>query len=102
MERPQQRGAGALARALARRIGGELIEAQETRARSTELSSTNGEIDTAMLDRSLAQALSRSTRIEEERTTAPACLAELLALSPLDRETAVIVEPLTGETSYRT
>jgi tetratricopeptide (TPR) repeat protein len=93
MERPQQRGAGALARALARRIGGELTEAQETRARNTELSSTDGEIDTAMLDRSLAQALSRSTQIEEERTTAPACLAELLALSPLDRETAVIVEP---------
>lgn len=92
MERPQQRGAGALARALTRRIGAELA-AHETSARAPELSPTDGEIDTAMLDRAIEQALSRSTRIQEEKTAAPGYLAELLALSPLDRETAVIVEP---------
>jgi tetratricopeptide (TPR) repeat protein len=92
MERPQQRGAGALARALTRKIGAELA-AHETSARAPELSPIEGEIDAAMLDRAVEQALSRSTRIQEERTAAPVCLAELLALSPLDRETAVIVEP---------
>lgn len=92
MERPQQRGAGALARALTRKIGAELAT-HETSARAPELSPTDGEIDAAMLDRAVEQALSRSTRIQEERTAAPVCLAELLALSPLDRETAVIVEP---------
>lgn len=38
-------------------------------------------------------ALSRTSRTAEERAAAPAQLAELLALPPFERETAIIVDP---------
>jgi tetratricopeptide (TPR) repeat protein len=88
MEFPQKRSAGALARALARKIGRELEEqapGHETRVPIT------GELDADALDRSIELALSCATRVQEERDAAPALLAELLALPAFDRETAVVV-----------
>lgn len=93
MERPQERSTGALARALARRIGGELEARHTSGNRDSRLPSSDGEVDAAALDRSIELALSRATQVHEEKEAAPSCLAELLSLSALDRETAVIVEP---------
>ncbi len=91
MERSQQRGSGALARALARKIGREL----EERGTGPEAGHpvTDGEIEADVLDRSIELALGCATRVREERDAAPALLAELLALPTLDRETVVVVNP---------
>src|SRR5689334_7766552 len=86
---PQERSAGALARALARKIGRELEE--RGTGRETEVSDADGALATEALDRSIELALSCAARVREERDAAPALLAELLALPALDRETAVVV-----------
>lgn len=89
MERSQERSAGALGRALARKIGRELEERGTSR-----LAPPRGEdLDAGLLDRSIELALHRATRVREEREEAPARLAELLALPAHDRETAVVVDP---------
>lgn len=86
---PQKRSAGALARALARKIGRELEE--RGIGPETELSDADGALATDALDRSIELALSCATRVREERDAAPALLAELLALPASDRETAAVV-----------
>lgn len=90
MERSQERNAGALARALARKIGRELEEGSTSRRLE---SARDEELDLGSLDRSIELALHRATRVREEREEAPARLAELLAMSANDRETAVVVDP---------
>jgi tetratricopeptide (TPR) repeat protein len=90
MERSQERSAGALARALARKIGRELQEHDPDQEAGTPAAD---ELDISVLDRSIELALSCATRVREERDSAPALLAELLALPALDRETAVVVSP---------
>lgn len=90
MERPQERSAGALSRALARKIGRELEERGKSRGYETPV--TNEDLEIRSLDQSIELALSRAARVREERDAAPALLAELLALPALDRETAVVVE----------
>jgi tetratricopeptide (TPR) repeat protein len=89
MERPHERSAGALSRALARKIGRNL---EERGAVYAKLPVADGELDTGTLDRSIELALSCATRVREERDAAPVFLAELLALPALDRETAVVVD----------
>lgn len=91
IERPHERSAGALARALARKIGRELDERGTEREAGPPVAA--GELDTDALDRSIELALSCATRVREERDAAPALLAELLSLPALDRETAVVVSP---------
>jgi len=91
MERPHERSAGALARALARKIGQELNEQRDTGGEAGPV--PDAELDSGTLDRSIELALSCATRVREERDAAPALLAELLALPGLDRETAVVVNP---------
>src|SRR6266545_2135562 len=88
MEFPHEKSAGALARALARKIGRDFKERSDEREAAPD-----GEIDASALDRSLELALSCAGRVREERATAPTHLAELLALPALDRETAVVVNP---------
>lgn len=90
MERPHERSAGALARALARRIGQNLDERDAGAA--PEILASDGELDAGALDRSIELALSCATRVREERDVAPALLAELLALPAFDRESAVVVD----------
>jgi tetratricopeptide (TPR) repeat protein len=91
MERPHEGSNGALARALARKIGRDLEERGEEHER--RLPTSDGELDLDPLDHSIELALSCASRVREERDAAPARLAELLALPAIDRETAVIVEP---------
>lgn len=91
MERPHERSAGALARALARKIGRELEERGIGQERS--IPDTSEELDADALDRSIELALSCVERVREERDAAPALLAELLSLSMLDRESTVVVSP---------
>lgn len=91
MERPQEQSGGALARALARKIGRELEESGNER--EAEIPVMDGEINALALDRSIELALSCATRVQEERDAAPALLAELLALPALDREAALVVNP---------
>jgi tetratricopeptide (TPR) repeat protein len=86
MTRPQERSTGALARALARKIGRELGEPRET-----EILDSDAKMELGNLDHSIELALSCAARVREERDTAPALLAELLALPTLDRETTVVV-----------
>jgi tetratricopeptide (TPR) repeat protein len=93
MERPQERSAGALSRALARKIGRELEERGTSRGLEAGTPVRDEELDLGALDRSIEMALHRATRVREERDEAPAHLAELLALPAIDRETAVVVEP---------
>lgn len=91
MKYSNERSAGALARALARKIGRDLADRRvEPEA---ETSSARAELDGDTLDRSIELALSCVARVREERDIAPALLAELLALPTLDRETAVVVNP---------
>lgn len=86
-----ERSAGALARALARKIGRDLMDrGPEPEAATT---AAEGELDGDALDRSIELALSCVARVREERDVAPALLAELLALPTLDRETTVVVDP---------
>src|SRR5688572_30316179 len=92
MKRFHERSAGALARALARKIGRELDDRGTGLEAETPMS--NGELDGDSLDRSSEVALSCAARVRDERDVAPAFLAELLALPTLDRETAVVVNPL--------
>lgn len=75
-------GAGALQRALARKIG-----------REAETPFTGSELDGQTLDQSIELALRCAERVREERDVAPALLAELLALPTRDRETAVVIHP---------
>jgi tetratricopeptide (TPR) repeat protein len=83
---------GALARALSRTLA-------EGKHPASRPHSPDGETSARALEdeqsfASLVQnALSRTSRAAEERAAAPAQLAELLALSPGDRETLVVVDP---------
>jgi tetratricopeptide (TPR) repeat protein len=86
MEHPHERSAGALARALARKIGRELETREEVPLNAA------GALEPASMDRSIELALSCASRVREERDAAPAQLAELLALPALDRETTVVVD----------
>lgn len=81
---------GALARALARKLGRDFDE----RDKEHEMELPEEESDLRALDRSIELALSCAERVREERDTAPARLAELLALPALDRETAVGINSL--------
>src|SRR6185436_6692717 len=91
MERSHERVAGALARALAQKIGRELTERGIGLETGPPVS--NGEIEIGSLDQSIEVALICAARVRDERDAAPALLAELLALPALDRETAVVVSP---------
>jgi len=91
MELPHERSTGALARALARKIGRDLEE--RGKEREAELPTALEGLDVGSLDRSIEVALSYANRVREERDSAPARLAELLARPVVDRETAVVVNP---------
>lgn len=91
MERPHERSTGALARALARKIGRDLEE--RGRERETGLPKASEGLDAVSLDRSIEAALSCASRVRDERDSSPARLAELLAQPVVDRETTVVVNP---------
>jgi len=91
MELPHERSTGALARALTRKIGRDLEE--RGKERKAELPTASEGLDVRSLDRSIEVALSYANRVREERDSAPARLAELLARPVVDRETAVVVNP---------
>lgn len=78
--------AGALARILAR-----ALNAEKERLEAEEAPPTGGSVleDSDALDHMLKNVLSRSIRISEERSAAPALLEELLAMSDPERESAV-------------
>lgn len=88
---PEQR-VSALAKVLSRALSAEkeLAEAElDVQAHGSE-SILDG---SDALDTMLKNVLSRTSRVAEERALAPAQLAELLALSNPDRETAVATNP---------
>ena len=88
---PEKRG-GALARALSRA----LAEGEHPASPSShpDRDDPSRALDDERSFDSLVQtALSRTARAAEERAAAPAQLAELLALPPVEREAAVVVGP---------
>ncbi|HKH47446.1 MAG TPA: hypothetical protein VKM72_22545 [Thermoanaerobaculia bacterium] len=91
MERLHEGSSGALARALARKIGRDLEE--RGKEREAGLPTAIERLDVGSLDRSIEVALICANRVREERDSAPARLAELLARPVVDRETAVVVNP---------
>lgn len=88
---PEKR-VSALAKVLARALSAEkeLAESEEDVQANGSESILDG---TDTLDAVLKNVLSRTSRVAEERAMAPAQLAELLALSNGDRETAVAASP---------
>lgn len=88
----QDRRRGALARALARKLGEQtpLEIGGAGEGADGEWSALD---DPEAFESSMEKALSQSGRIAEERAAAPALLAALLALPTAERETAVVLEP---------
>ncbi|HEX7185672.1 MAG TPA: tetratricopeptide repeat protein [Thermoanaerobaculia bacterium] len=88
----QDRRRGALARALARKLG---EQAPLEIGGAGESSDAEWSVldDPQAFESSIEKALSQSGRIVEERTEAPGLLAALLALPVSERETAVVLEP---------
>jgi len=91
MDRHQERNAGALARALARKIGKD--PAVQGGKCGTGILASEEELEAEALDRSIDLALTCSTRVRNERSEAPARLAELLTMPAHERETAIVLEP---------
>jgi tetratricopeptide (TPR) repeat protein len=88
---PEKR-AGALARALTQA----LAEGKHPASRHQEPDedrSSKALDDERSFSTLVQAALSRTSQVADERTAAPALLAELLALSPVERETAVVMTP---------
>jgi tetratricopeptide (TPR) repeat protein len=88
----QEKRTGALARALTRA----LVEGKHPASHQPEqdMDQVSRALDDERSFTELVQAaLSRTSRVAEERTAAPVLLAELLALPTVERETAVVVDP---------
>jgi tetratricopeptide (TPR) repeat protein len=83
---------GALARALSQVLAEGTHPA--SRSQGTEEGNPSRALDDERSFTNLVQAaLSRTSRVAEERAAAPAQLADLLALPPVERETAVVIDP---------
>lgn len=92
MEHLPEKRVSALAKVLSRALSAEreLTEAEEDVQANGSESILEG---ADALDAVLKNVLSRTSRVAEERAMAPAQLAELLAMSNADRETAVATQP---------
>jgi len=87
---PEKRGA--LARALSQALTGAQhpVSRQSGSLNDDPARSLDDELSFSQL---VQTALSRTSRVAEERSEAPSRLAELLALTPHEREIAVVIDP---------